>query len=233
VSNSERAIRAEWQYDSTAPEQNIYYWYEGNSAGYPLADGGYLDNGSSGYRLRVGWVLTRNGRLRSTTAWWATRTWLEGARLLKQAGFDGDEPLQMDWFSGALYATQYNQVVFHESHDEAGNAPGTARTVMVAVNGAPLLGATRDAAEARSRVCFGLSLFSAATPMFFMAEEIAAQKLYTYTNFLSSHEDILAEQTGNGQRMSVSTRMRSRLAGVWTRLEAATSTSFIRTTRIA
>src|SRR5262249_35032110 len=73
-------------------------------------------------------------------------------RLLKQAGFGGNEPLGMDAFSGVLYNTHSNQVVFHESHDEAGNAPGTARTISVAVNGAALFGATRDAAEARCRL---------------------------------------------------------------------------------
>src|SRR4030095_3881750 len=69
-------------------------------------------------------------------------------RLLKQAGFGGNEPLGMDIFSGVLYDTHSNQVVFHESHDEAGNAPGTARTISVAVNGAPLFAPTRVAAEA-------------------------------------------------------------------------------------
>ena len=28
------AERAEWQYDSTAPEENIYYWYEGRATDY-------------------------------------------------------------------------------------------------------------------------------------------------------------------------------------------------------
>ena len=46
------AERAEWQYDSTAPEQNIYYWYEGRSSDYTSPDGGYLNNGSSGYTPR-------------------------------------------------------------------------------------------------------------------------------------------------------------------------------------
>jgi 1,4-alpha-glucan branching enzyme len=123
------------------------------------------------------------------------------ARLLKRAGFGGNEMLQMDWFSGALYASQYRRVVFHESHDEAGNAAGTARTMVTAVNGAPIFGATRVAAEARSRVCFGLSLLSAGTPMFFMGEEIGAQKRYTFDNFLSNREDILGERTGNGKAL--------------------------------
>jgi 1,4-alpha-glucan branching enzyme len=123
------------------------------------------------------------------------------ARLLKQAGFGGSEPLAMDQFSGALYGSRYNQVVFHESHDEAGNAGGTARTMVTAVNGAPMVDATRTYAEARSRLCFGLSLLSAGTPMFFMAEEIAAQKRYAYDTFLSNREDIFGERAGNGKAM--------------------------------
>ena len=138
-------------------------------------------------------------------------------RLLKQAGFGGDDPLRMDAFAGVLYDTHAGTVVFHESHDEAGNAPGTARTIVVAVNGAPLFGATRDAAEARSRLCFGLSLLSAGTPMFFMGEEIGAQRRYTYDNFIANREDILGERAGNGKQLfrfyqdliSLSQRLRS------------------------
>jgi 1,4-alpha-glucan branching enzyme len=287
------AERAEWQYDSTAPEQNIYYWYEGRSADYSSPDGGYLDNGSTGYTPRFWEDLVRqvfissaaslveemhvdglrvdltqaihrdnalhaNGRsignanvfgqkflrewsrtlcmIRPTvmliaedhTGWDAvTQPPAQGglgfnakwelafyhsligdsdmagdrARLLKRAGFGGNEPLQMDWFSGVLYDSRSNQVIFHESHDEAGNAGGTARTMVVAVNGAPLVDATRSAAEARSRLCFGLSLLSAGTPMFFMGEEIGAQKRYTFDNFLSNREDILGERTGNGKAL--------------------------------
>ena len=36
------AERAEWQYDSTAPEDNIYYWYEGRPSDYSSPDHGYL-----------------------------------------------------------------------------------------------------------------------------------------------------------------------------------------------
>jgi 1,4-alpha-glucan branching enzyme len=46
------AQRAEWQYDSDQPEQNIYYWYEGTSSDYPYRKGGYLNNGSSGFAPR-------------------------------------------------------------------------------------------------------------------------------------------------------------------------------------
>jgi 1,4-alpha-glucan branching enzyme len=124
-----------------------------------------------------------------------------GARLLKQAGTGGSDPLAFDSFAGALLASQYDKVVYHESHDEAGNAGGTARTIVTAVNGAPLWGATRTAAEARSRVVFGMSLFSAGTPMFFMAEEVGAQRPYTVGNWFPNREDILGESTGNGRFM--------------------------------
>lgn len=285
------AERAQWAYDSTAPEQNIYYWYEGHPTDYTFADGGYLDNGSTGYTPRFWEEVVRqqfissaaflveemhvdglrvdltqaihrdnllhadHGRsvgsansfgqkflrewsrtlhmIRPTTmliaedhtGWDAVTkppaqgglgfdaTWEvafyhnligdsdiagDRARLLKHAGAGGNEPLQMDWFAGALSATQHQRVVFHESHDEAGNAGGTARTLVVAVNDAPLVDATRRWAEARARVCCGLSVLSAGTPMFFMGEEIGAQKHYTYDNFLLHREDIVAERGGQG-----------------------------------
>jgi 1,4-alpha-glucan branching enzyme len=287
------AERAEWQYDSTAPEQNIYYWYEGRPSDYASPDGGYLDNGSSGrtprlweevvrqqfissaaflveemhvdgLRVDLTQALHRDNRLHADgrsigsanvfgqkllrewsrtlhmirptamlvaedhTGWDAVTklpaqgglgfdaTWDvafyhgligdsdmagDAARLLKRAGFGGNEPLGMDVFSGALYSSQYRRVVFHESHDEAGNAAGTARTIVVAVNYAPLVGPTRTWAEARARVCCGLTLLSAGTPMFFMGEEIGAQNRYTYDNFLAAREDILGQRTGNGQAL--------------------------------
>lgn len=287
------AMRAQWQYDSTAPEQNIYYWYEGIPSDYGSPDGGYLDNGSSGISPRFWEEIVRQQFISSAaflieemhvdglrvdltqaihrdnirhadrrsidsanvfgqkllrewsrtlhmirpnvmliaedhTGWDAVTklpaqgglgfdaTWevafyhnligdsdMSGdrARLLKQAGTGGNESLRMDWFSGALYSSRYRRVVFNESHDEAGNAAGTARTIMVAVNDAPLVGATRQWAEARAKVCFGLSLLSPGTPMFFMGEEIGAQKHYTYENFLPNREDILGERTGNGKSL--------------------------------
>jgi 1,4-alpha-glucan branching enzyme len=288
-----QAGRAEWQYDSTAPEQNIYYWYEGRAADYPNPDGGYLNNGSSGYAPRY-WeevvrqqfitsaaflieemhvdglrvdlteaihrdnALNTDGRQVSSanifgqkllrewsrtlnmiqpsvmliaedhSGWDAVTkppaggglgfdaTWyaefyhsLIGdadqaagkARLLKQAGTGGGEPLALDQFAGALSTTQFNKVVYHESHDEAGNDPGSTRTMVTAVNGAPIWGDTRVAAEARARVAFGLSLLSAGTPMFFMAEEIAGQKPYTVDGWFGNREDIFGETAGLGSKM--------------------------------
>ena len=287
------AERAQWQYDSTTPEENIYYWYEGHASHYAAPDGGYLDNESSGWtprfceevvrqqfissaaflveemhvdglRMDLTQAIHRDNRLHANgspvgnanifgqkllrewsrtlhmirpttmliaedhTGWDAVTkppaqgglgfdaTWdvafyhsligdskMAGDRshLLKRAGYGGNEPLGMASFSGELYVSQYKRVVFHESHDEAGNAEGTARTIVTAVNHAPLFGATRTWAEARSRVCSGLSLLSAGTPMFFMGEETGAQNRYTYNNFLSSREDILGERNGSGKTL--------------------------------
>jgi 1,4-alpha-glucan branching enzyme len=284
--------RAEWQYDSTIPEENIYFWYEGRSSDYSFPEGGYLDNGSTGFTPRF-WeenvrqqfisaaaflieemhvdglrvdltqaihrdnVLHANGQsignanifgqkflrewsrtlhmIKPTamliaedhTGWDAvTKSPAQGglgfnakwelafyhsligdsdmagdsARLLKQAGSGGNEPLRMDQFSEVLFGSRNDQVIFHESHDEAGNAGGTARTVVTAVNGF-LFDNTRSWAEARSRLCFGLSLLSAGTPMFFMGEEIGAQKRYTYDNFVLNREDIRGERNGNGKAL--------------------------------
>ena len=107
----------------------------------------------------------------------------------------------MDKFSGALWDSRFNKVVYHESHDESGNARGTMRTSKAAVNDAPLVGVTRKFAEARSRVAFGLSALSAGTPMFFMGEEIVAQKIYKYDNVLQAKEDFAGERAGEGSRM--------------------------------
>lgn len=87
------------------------------------------------------------------------------AKLLKKAGYSNAAPLNMDYFVGALLATQYNKIAYHENHDEAGNETNTERTIVTAVNSAPLVGSTRQYAEARSRFAFGMAALSAGTPM--------------------------------------------------------------------
>jgi 1,4-alpha-glucan branching enzyme len=121
------------------------------------------------------------------------------ADLLRIAGYGVPGPLNIDFFTGALLATQYNKITYHENHDEAGNDPGTERTIMTAVNSAPLIGATRQYGEARSRFCFGMSALSAGTPLFLMGEEIGAQNLFQYNHFLTEKEDLIGQRTGDGQ----------------------------------
>jgi 1,4-alpha-glucan branching enzyme len=123
------------------------------------------------------------------------------ARLLRTAGYGDDRPLDLGRFAATLYESRLNRVVYHESHDESGNSAGSMRTILAAVNGAPLYGATRVAAEARARVAFGLSLFSAGTPMLFMADEVGARKPHRFDSFLDHREDIAAERAGDGARL--------------------------------
>jgi 1,4-alpha-glucan branching enzyme len=123
------------------------------------------------------------------------------ARLLREAGYGDDRALDMGQFASVLYQTKYNKIVYNESHDERGNSGGTVPNLCCAVNNAPLLGATRAVAEARCRVIFGLSLFSAGTPMFFMGEEVGTQKFFKYDTFMSNREDIAALRQGDGAKM--------------------------------
>jgi 1,4-alpha-glucan branching enzyme len=288
------AERAEWAYDSPRPEENIYYWYEGRASDYPSSDGGYVDNGSTGFtprfweepvrhlfvssaaafveefhvdglRVDLTQAIHRDNVLHGDpskqlgnvnlfgqkmlrewsrtislirpsavliaedhTGWPAVTqtpdtgglgfrsTWdaafyhnligdsdMAGgrARLLKEAGQANDGGLDFEQFAAALYESRYDRVVYHESHDEAGNAGGTARTIVTAVNGAALIGPTRDYAEARCRVVAGMSMLSAGTPMFFMAEEVGAQKPYDVLTFLDNREEIAELRRGSGANL--------------------------------
>ena len=62
------AERAEWAYNSNAPERNIYCWYEGRATDYARPDGGYLDNGSSGFAPRLWEEMVRKMFISSAAA---------------------------------------------------------------------------------------------------------------------------------------------------------------------
>ncbi|HEV2377287.1 MAG TPA: alpha-amylase family glycosyl hydrolase [Streptosporangiaceae bacterium] len=285
-----RADRAAWQYDSTSPQDNCYYWYEGQPGQYPSPDGGYLDNVSSGWAprysadqvralfvssamllfdefhvdgLRVdqtasihlynarhadgaavpaaniagrkflrelcqtvktfypaavliaedhsGWdqvtMPAFTGGVGFDATWYVnfyhhlvgeTDAGPQWAGLLLNAGRDPDGPLHMSYFAGALAASGDHKVVYESSHDEAGNDPSTERTILTAVNGAPLAGQTRAYAEARCRFACAMTMLSAGTPMFLMGEEVGAQNAYTYNKFNEEKEDLpgLRDSTG-------------------------------------
>ena len=307
--------RAEWAYDSDAPERNVYYWYEGRPDDYPAYEeaarrdprattprhGGYVDNLSTGYAPRYceemvrqmfissaaqlvaefhvdgfrvdqttsihaypvlhadgrplesarifgakflrewsraiklikpevfliaedhsGWdAVTRSADddgLGFDAVWYAdyyhhligdAQNDASRARLLKFAGYGDDRPLNVTWFAGALAAGAAKRVVYHESHDEAGNSHyddngrrvSSARTIVVAVDGAPLVGATRDYAEARTRVVTGITLLGPGVPMFFMGEEVGASAPYRFDDFLAHREDFVALRNGSGGPM--------------------------------
>jgi 1,4-alpha-glucan branching enzyme len=130
------------------------------------------------------------------------------ARLLKFAGYGDDRTLNMTWFAGVLAASA-GRVVYHESHDEAGNSyyqedgqdVHSARTIVVAVNSALLTGATRSYAEARTRFAAGVTLLGPGVPMFFMGEEVGASQPYRYDDFLEHREDFHALREGDGARL--------------------------------
>jgi len=121
------------------------------------------------------------------------------AKLLKNAGYGTTTALNLDYFAGALLATPFDKIVYHENHDEAGNETNTERTIVTAVNRAPLIGATRKYAEGRSRFAAGLAALSAGTPMFLMGEEIGAAKYFRYNDFFLNKEDLVGERTGDGR----------------------------------
>ena len=299
------AERAQWAYDSNAPERNIYYWYEGLSSDYPNANppgsGGYIDNMSTGWAPRF-WeemvrklfissaamlvdefhvdgfrvdqttslhsypVIHADGRaadnarifgakfLREWTrtmrlvrpnviliaedhSGWPAVTqssdagglgfdavWFaeyyhqligdatndsSRARLLKFAGYGNDDPLNITWFAGTLGVSATGRVAYHELHDEAGNSSyrengqdvHSARTIMVAVNNAPLIGDTRRYAEARVHFAAGVTLLGPAPPMFFMGEEVGAWQPYRYNDFIDFREDYPALRAGAGAQL--------------------------------
>lgn len=125
----------------------------------------------------------------------------EWAKLLLNAAWSSTASLHIDWFAGAVSESADRKVVYEESHDEAGNDQGTERTILAAVNGAPLIGSTRQDAEARCRFASGMAMLSAGTPMFLMGEEVGAQKPYTYNKFQENKEDLEGERATTGANM--------------------------------
>ena len=298
--------RAQWAYDSTTPENNIYYWYEGRASDYPNANppghGGYIDNMSTGYAPRFSdeivrklfissaamlvsefhldgfrvdqttsihsyAVLHANGAAANTarifgakflrewtrtlklikpnvlltaedhSGWSAVTqsgeqgglgfdaTWYADfyhhligdaqndasrARLIKFAGYGDNRELHMSWFAGALTESATAKVVYHESHDEAGNSyyeeggqrVYSARTLVTAVNGASLNDPTiRRYAEARAHVAAGMTLLGPGIPMFFMGEEVGASEPYRYDDFITHRENFPALRQSTGANL--------------------------------
>lgn len=128
------------------------------------------------------------------------------ARLIKFAGYGDDRPLAMTVFAGALADSAGAKVVYHESHDEAGNSyymengyeVHSGRTIAIAVNWAALDGATRRYAEGRVHFAAGMTLLGPGIPMFFMGEEVGASEPYRYDDFISHREDFYALRADAG-----------------------------------
>ncbi|MET0410572.1 MAG: alpha-amylase family glycosyl hydrolase [Polyangiaceae bacterium] len=127
----------------------------------------------------------------------------ESANLLRTAGMGGDGDLAMDMFAHVLEGTGRKTVVYHESHDEAGNSEHSRRTLMVAIAAGPdtppPTGELRKIAEARCRFVAGMNLLSAGTPMFLMGEEVGAVKDFTFDGFIENREDLEGQRKGEGR----------------------------------
>ena len=131
------------------------------------------------------------------------------ARLLKMAGYGDNRPLAMSRFASVLATSAQGKITYHESHDEAGNSHyqeddhqvHSARTIMVAVNEAPLVGETRRFAEARVHFAAAMNLLGPGTPMFFMGEEVGASRPYRYDDFINAREDFYALRQGAGANL--------------------------------
>lgn len=151
---------------------------------------------------------------------------LECANLLTTAALGDDRPLALGHFANVLADSAHRTVVYHESHDEAGNSLNngvrSGRTLVIAVGRAPLVGDTRRFAEARARFAAGMSLLSAGTPMFFMGEEVGAQADYRYDDFAWHREDFTATRAGDGHYLFAFyrdlIRLRLQLSGLRSRL---------------
>jgi 1,4-alpha-glucan branching enzyme len=105
----------------------------------------------------------------------------------------------MDEFGGSLSWARTKRVVYHESHDEAGNSENSARCIVVASNYSPLVGDTRVYAEARCRFAFGMTVLSPGTPMFLFGEEVGAFHPYRYNDFVNNKDDLVGLKNGEGQ----------------------------------
>jgi 1,4-alpha-glucan branching enzyme len=128
------------------------------------------------------------------------------------------QALAMGSFAGKLARTGDRKVVFSESHDEAGNSGEgpykdpdwngdqgkeytSHRTIVVASDGAPLFGATRDYAEARCRLVCGVTALSAGTPLFLFGEEVGSERRFKYAQVLQNRENLHAMKTGTGRQL--------------------------------
>jgi 1,4-alpha-glucan branching enzyme len=296
---SPHAERAENRYDTEDLEKNIYYWYEGRTSDYADGNGGYVDNGSTGWAPRY-WeenvrklfissaaalltefhvdgfrvdltqaihrdnVLHANGSGVASANVFGAKLLREWARTLKmirpfvfliaedhtgwdkvtqspdegglgfdatwyadfyhnlvgvprddwaslvsRAGLGGDGSLAMDALARSLSWTGQHKVVYHMSHDEAGNSgkedsdpdKRSHRTLVQAIHGGANLIKSRTWAEARSRFALGMSLLSAGTPMFLMGEEVGFINDYTWNDYLRRREDLNTKRQGEGARL--------------------------------
>ena len=127
--------RAEWAYDSDAPETNIYYWYEGRAADYPNANppgtGGYVDNMSTGYAPRFWEEMVRKMFISSAAAL-VTEFHVDGFRVDQTTSIHSYAVLHANGQAGQQRAHLRRQVparmVAHLAADQARACSSSPRT---------------------------------------------------------------------------------------------------------
>jgi 1,4-alpha-glucan branching enzyme len=87
--------RAEYAYDSQAPERNIYFWYEGSPTDYEKPDGGYVDNMSTGWAPRYHEEIVRKMFISSAVAL-LTEFHVDGLRVDQTTSIHGYNVLHAD-----------------------------------------------------------------------------------------------------------------------------------------
>ncbi len=106
------AERAQWQYDSTLPEHNIYLWYEGQSSDHRFPDGGFLDNGSSGFAPRYHEEVVRQ-QFVASAALLMDECHVDGFRVDLTQAFHRDNSLHSNGLSISS-ANQFGQKLLRE-----------------------------------------------------------------------------------------------------------------------
>lgn len=89
------AERAQFDYDAVEPEKNLYYWYEGAPNDWPRPDGGYLNNGSSGWAPNYRSEFVRKV-FTSSAAMLLTEFHVDGFRVDLTQAFHRDNSLNAD-----------------------------------------------------------------------------------------------------------------------------------------
>ena len=89
------AERAQWRYDTVRHELNHYYWYEGREGDWRCPEGGYLDNGSTGFTPNVRSEAVRK-LFTGSAAVWLAEFHIDGFRVDLTQAMHRDNVLHAD-----------------------------------------------------------------------------------------------------------------------------------------
>src|SRR4029077_19075912 len=107
------SVRAEYEYDSTKPEENIYYWYEGRSTDHATPSGGYSQNGSSDRLPRL-WEPQVRQLFVSSAAQYIDEFHIDGLRMDLTQALHRDNHLEGSPYTGIRNANLFGQKLLRE-----------------------------------------------------------------------------------------------------------------------